>query len=383
MSSSSPIKADASVKKGLVTLAATGGMLLIISWIFTYWDFDRSISAHFYSPEKGWIFKEAEPWKWLYRFGTIPGVALTIVALIGAIAAIIRNPDSQWLRYFLLVVLTSIIGAGLIVNGILKPYWGRPRPNQTQELGGQYTYRHVLNPGIPGKGKSFPSGHSTMGFIFVSLIYFRRKSTAVAWVGGIGGIAYGSIISVARVVQGAHFVTDCIWSLGVIWMVATALYYYVLRIPAAEGKTPRHLTRRQKQLVSVIGAVLSILLVLVFLTRRPYFESYYFYLGHLKPEIRELRIGLENGYDKTAIRYTDRHPLLVLIHARGFAWTRASETQHLVSKRSTASVYETVYRMEPHGYFSELAHEIEVVIPIHRKDKLKVVFMDQLGEGLK
>ena len=188
----------------------------------------------------------------------------------------------------------------LIVNGILKPYWGRPRPNQIQELGGQYVYRHVLNPGIPGKGKSFPSGHSTMGFIFVSLIYFHRKSRSAAWIGGISGIVYGSVISAARVVQGAHFVTDCIWSLGVIWMVATISYYHVLRIPSAERKIPRQLTRRQKRIVSVVIEKESHVRILFGLGAAKLLESQRAHvfaqnIGHLRP-LFEDHVDRQTGF---------------------------------------------------------------------------------------
>ncbi len=364
------------MKKCLGMLTATIGVLLLVSWIFTHWDLDRTIAARFYSPETGWYLKDANPWHWLYRYGTIPGIALTLAALTGAVASRLRKPESRWHRYFLLVVLTSVLGAGLLVNGILKPYWGRPRPNQIQELGGQYKYRNVLSPGIPGKGKSFPSGHATMGFIFVSLIYFHRKSKLIAWIGGTGGLAYGALVSTARVVQGAHFVTDCIWSLGLMWMVASVLYYFVLRIPAPVPKTPKTLTKKQKIGIILIGVILSAAITLAFLTRRPFYETYYFHIGPIPDTIRELRVGLDNGFVRTATRCTDQHPLLVLVHARGFAWTGASETQHTVSRSSAGGVYRVLYRMEPHGYFSELTHDIEVVIPTPLRDRLTVVFMD-------
>jgi hypothetical protein len=293
------------------------------------------------------------------------------------VIARLKTPEKQWHHYFLLVVLTSVIGAGILVNGILKPYWGRPRPNQIQELGGQYPYQNVFSPGIPGKGKSFPSGHASMGFLFVSLVYFRRKSIVIAWIGGIGGLAYGTALSATRVVQGAHFVTDCMWSLGVIWLVATALYYFVLMIPSRESKTQPILSRRQKQGVAVFAALLTVVIVFATLSRRPFFETYYFNVVHLKPEIRELRVGLENGYTRATIRYSDQHHLLVLIHARGFAWTRAYETPGIVSEKSSGRIHQAVYRMEKHGYFSELNHEIEVVIPTRLKDKLTVVFMNK------
>lgn len=370
------------VKKGLGMLAATILALLIISWVFSFWDLDRIISARFYKPGTGWYLKEAEPWMWLYRYGTIPGIVLSITALVGAVITRLRNPDSCWHRYFLLVVLTSVIGAGLLVNGILKPYWGRPRPNQIIELGGQYEYRNVLSPGIPGKGKSFPSGHATMGFLFVSIVYFRRKSAAVAWIGGIGGLAYGALMSAARVVQGAHFTTDCIWSLGAIWITASVLYYFILRIPAPEPEKPHHLTRKQKIVLGVFGTLVSAAIILVLLARQPFYETYYFHLSPIDPTIRELRIGLKNGFVRAHVRYNEIHPPLVLIHARGFAWTGASETPGKVSAKISENVYQAVYVMQKQGYFAELTHDIEVVLPGRYKDKLNVVFMDDTGKPL-
>ena len=370
------------VKKGLGILAATILALLIISGVFSFWDLDRIITARFYKPGTGWYLKEAEPWLWFYRYGTIPGIALSIASLVGAVITRLRNPDSRWHRYFLLVVLTSIIGAGLLVNGILKPYWGRPRPNQLQEFGGQYEYRNVLSPGIPGKGKSFPSGHATMGFIFTALIYFYRKSKATAWIGGIVVLSYGTAMSAARVVQGAHFTTDCIWSLGILWVVATVLYYFVLRIPSPVPKTPRHLTRKQKIGVGVIGALLSAAIALILLTRQPFFETYYFHLGRIDPKVRELRVGLKNGYVRAHVRYNELHPPLVLIHARGFSWTGASEIPGKVSAKISENIYQAVYIMQKQGYFSELTHDIEVVLPGRYKDKLTVVFMDETGKPI-
>jgi len=374
--------ADHSLKKGLGMLAATLGGLLIISWIFSHWDLDRTIAARFYSSESGWFLKETNPWHWLYRYGTIPGIAFTLAALVGSVITRFRMPDSGWHRYFLLVVLTSILGAGLIVNGILKPYWGRPRPNQIRELGGQYQYRNALSPGIPGKGKSFPSGHATMGFIFVSLIYFHRKSRVVAWIGGIGGMVYGTLISITRVVQGAHFVTDCIWSLGIIWMVASAMYYFVLKIPAPVPQTPKPLTKKQRISIIMIGVLLSAAITMAFLTRRPYYETYSFHIGPIPPDIRELRVGLENGFARTSVRYTDQHPLLVLINAHGFAWTGAFEAQETVSRSNSGAVFRVIYRMKEYGYFAELTHDIEVVVPNSLRDRLRVVFVNETGKPI-
>ncbi len=349
--------------------------MLLVSWVFAHWDLDRSISARFYHPDTGWYLYEAQPWYWLYRYGTIPGLLLTLSALIGTVVVRVRRPDSRWYSYFLLLVLTSLLGAGLLVNGLLKPYWGRPRPSQIQTFGGQSVYRDALNPGIPGNGKSFTCGHCTMGFLFVSLVYFRRRSAAVAWIGGLGGLTYGGLISATRVVQGAHFVTDCVWSLGVLWIVATVLYYFVLKIPNPT-RTPLIALRPKQQRIAIILAILLAAgLSLAFLTRRPFFETDYFY-PQVSNQIREMRIGLDRGAVKRTVRYSDSAPMQILIHARGFAWIGASHAKAIRSSSISGDTYQVDYETATQGYFSELTHEIEVVVPSPLKDQLTVVFTD-------
>jgi hypothetical protein len=266
----------------------------------------------------------------------------------------------------------------LLVNSFLKPYWGRPRPNQIQAFDGQYAYRDALSPGIPGKGSSFTCGHCTMGFLFVALIYFKRRSAAVAWVGGLGGLAYGSLISAARVVQGAHFVTDCLWSLGVLWLVATILYYFILKIPHPSHTIRPALPPKQKWVLITLTTLIAAGIFLAFLTRRPFFETEYFY-PDLPKTIRAMHIGLDPGATKHTVRYSDKAPLQILIHAQGFAWIGASDAKKVKSLSISGDIYAVVYETATQGYFSELTHEIEVVIPRPLKDQLSVVFTDADG----
>jgi membrane-associated PAP2 superfamily phosphatase len=41
-------------------------------------------------------------------------------------------------------------------------------------------------------------------------------------------------LSLARIVQGAHFVSDTLWSFGTMMLISGILYYFVLRIPSQE-----------------------------------------------------------------------------------------------------------------------------------------------------
>jgi lipid A 4'-phosphatase len=369
-------------KRGLWVLAATLGLLLMASWICIHWDLDRAIAARFYTPGQGWLDKEAQPWQFLYRYGTIPGITLTLACLVIFIVTRLKTPEKRWHQYFLLVVLTSIIGGGILVNGFLKPYWGRPRPNQIREFGGNYDYHHVLVPGIPGKGKSFPCGHCTMGYIFVALFYFRRKSPVLAYAGGTLGLVYGSAIGMARVVQGAHFASDCLWSLGVMWLTASMLYFFVLKIPETAKPSLSTLNRRQKCLATAAAALLAVLIILGFMTRRPFFETYYNdrQIRQIESTIRELRIGLTGGHDSGIVRYSADAHTRVLIHSQGFAWPGAAQFLSIDRSQRSRDKLTVVYRLEPKGYFSELTHDFEVTIPLRLKDQLHVVFLDEIGK---
>ena len=49
-------------RQGFFMVAATLALLLLTSWVAVHWDLDRAIAARFYTPGKGWLEKEAQPW---------------------------------------------------------------------------------------------------------------------------------------------------------------------------------------------------------------------------------------------------------------------------------------------------------------------------------
>ena len=65
------------------------GILLIFLLIFilvglTFWgeanNFDLRFSAHFFTDEKHWFLAKSPPWIWLYEYGVIPGIFLSIIS---------------------------------------------------------------------------------------------------------------------------------------------------------------------------------------------------------------------------------------------------------------------------------------------------------------
>lgn len=123
----------------------------------------------------------------------------------------------------MVLVLSMVLGAGLIVHVALKDHWGRPRPRKTIELGGTQPFRPYYEPNFQEKipSKSFPCGHCSTGFYFFSLaiLGLQRKSKGLFYLGMFLALSLGTILGVTRIAQGAHFFSDVLVSALIMWLV--------------------------------------------------------------------------------------------------------------------------------------------------------------------
>jgi lipid A 4'-phosphatase len=215
----------------LVALAALGTLPF---WLT---DLDLKAAALFYSPgtAENWPVSQEPIWIFFYQAAPL----LVGFVMLGGIAVLAGGylwPRCRRLRiYALFVLLTMALGPGLVVNGMLKDHWGRPRPHQTLELGGTRAYLPPLVMGTWKEGKSFPCGHSSAGFATAAffLIWLRRRPRLAA-AALAGSLALGMALGVGRMSAGDHFLSDVIWSAVIVYTVAFVLYYFVLRIPQRE-----------------------------------------------------------------------------------------------------------------------------------------------------
>jgi membrane-associated PAP2 superfamily phosphatase len=214
-------------------MVGLGFLLLIL--LATLVDMDARLSAYFYDPTAAsrWFLKTSAPWSWLYHYGEWPTAILAIGAALIWGGSLWRRSWACYRRACALIILAVMLGPGLLVNGLLKPLWGRPRPAQTVLFGGPHPYEHWWQPGDIGGGRSFPSGHAAMGYVLVlgmCLVPPRRS----AWLRGLvlgGALAYGSLLGATRVIQGGHFLSDVLWS-GSLMCFLVATLQAVLLTPA-------------------------------------------------------------------------------------------------------------------------------------------------------
>jgi len=124
------------------------------------------------------------------------------------------------------MVVLLLLGPGLLVNTVLKDGWGRPRPREVAQFGGHRAFHNPWERGVPGEGKSFPSGHGASAF-YLAMPFFvlRRRYPRAALRVFVFGMLYGAVMGVARIAQGGHFVSDILWAWGVVHLTAVTLYY--------------------------------------------------------------------------------------------------------------------------------------------------------------
>ena len=190
--------------------------------------------------------------RWFHRDGTFPlarsgwvrllheSVAYVIVAALVATFCLylfnrvrkanVCGVDAKVVGYLLSVLA---LGAGLTVNMILKSGFGRARPRNVREFGGsqQFTPAFTLANEC-ADNCSFSSGDTAGAcFTFALALAVRRRAAMLA------AIAFGGLVSLSRIAAGAHFLSDTIVSVFVMWLAADSLYYYML-LPGRSTEPP-------------------------------------------------------------------------------------------------------------------------------------------------
>jgi membrane-associated PAP2 superfamily phosphatase len=173
-----------------------------------------------------WPVGDQEPWHLLYRLDRGPAIVLGISGLAAALIGCLYKQRRHWVRPGLFLVILLALGPGLLVNTVFKDYWGRPRPREVSQFGGKKVFLHPWQKGIAHQGRSFPSGHSSAAFYLTApfFVFRRRKPRTAAW-WMTGGLLFGILMSVARITQGGHFLSDTVWAWGMVHLLAVALYY--------------------------------------------------------------------------------------------------------------------------------------------------------------
>lgn len=124
------------------------------------------------------------------------------------------------------VVLALVLGPGLVANSLLKEHWGRARPADVQDFGGEnrFTPAWVMSDQC-GRNCSFVCGDSSLGFGLAVVAFVSRRPRF--WL--TLGLTTGAALGLMRMGQGGHFLSDVIFSFYVVYLSAWLLHRLMRR----------------------------------------------------------------------------------------------------------------------------------------------------------
>jgi membrane-associated PAP2 superfamily phosphatase len=238
-------------------LLGGAGLALLLPWR----SIDLAASRLFYRPgTAGGPWQPAEiPWRLLGGVTPVVAVGLALFGVALLLRSVLsRSGEHRSVRPGLVVLLGLLLGPGLLVNAIGKDHWHRPRPRQTEGLGGDFDYVAPLDVGPAGK--SFPCGHASVGFACAAIgmaLAARRPRAARRWFAA--SLLLGTILGLGRVATGAHFVSDVVWA-GLFTYAALWVVALLVRPERAGAAAPRQASATWPRPVRALATVGVLLL---------------------------------------------------------------------------------------------------------------------------
>lgn len=194
-------------------------LLLLSTFLVWLLDGELRLARAVYGEGGAWPGIGRFPWNFLYDFAWVP--AFLLAGLAGRALyrdLFVRGFTPRKRQAFFLLLLLAL-GPGLLVNVVLKDHLGRARPREIHEFGGRYAFTPIWRHGDTGKNSSFPSGHAAVAFYLMApwfVLRGRNRMQAAWWLAG--GLAYGSLVGTARILQGGHFLLDVLWAGGLVYL---------------------------------------------------------------------------------------------------------------------------------------------------------------------
>ncbi len=155
-------------------------------------------------------------------------LALSIISTLIIISKLTYEKDwKEYVKIAIIIILLMVTLTSFVE--ITKVLCGRVRFRDLSSNYSEYT-PWFLPPGPDSKNKSFPSGHTALGWIPLPLIILvkdrkwndllRRIVTALV-------IGWGIFVAVSRVISGAHYASDVLFSTGVAAVITIMLYKWL------------------------------------------------------------------------------------------------------------------------------------------------------------
>jgi lipid A 4'-phosphatase len=244
-------------RTGLLIALALAAAIGLLFGIFPKLDLD--IAWLFFDPVAGGFWGSINPvlngLRDLSRLIVTLLVAPAAIAIVGKFV-LPRRPMLIPGRTAVLMVVTLALAPGLVTNIFLKSHWGRPRPIDVVEFGGDQHFVPWWDPrGDCPTNCSFVAGEPSGAFWTLAPAVLlppagRALATAAA-------LAFGTGIGLVRMAGGGHFFTDVAFSGLFTFIIIWLMYGLLFRWPGTGGISDRAIERALEWLVLPLGAAVG------------------------------------------------------------------------------------------------------------------------------
>lgn len=218
--------------RDLEVIAALCLGIMVATVIFvSFPGIDLWVSALFHDREAGFWLADNMVLRAVNKLISWVAAALIIFAVIGIGLALYwgRHLFGLAPRAFSFLLAVVVIGPGLIVNLLFKNQWGRARPRSLEAFGGELEFTPALVFSDQCDSNcSFVAGDPSVAFATLALaLLITGNRRPWIWL----ALGFGVLVGLVRIVQGAHFLSDVVFS-G-LFVLVTA---YGLKLVILEGR---------------------------------------------------------------------------------------------------------------------------------------------------
>lgn len=337
---------------------------VLISVLSNQFNWDLRFQDLFWDTKlEQWTGKESAIAQLLYNYGVLPAILIPLFALLVLVLGYSLKALCPYRKIALYLFLVLAVGNGLLVNGLLKEYWGRPRPAQVIEYQGTQAFEPSLWLNLNSYGKSFPCGHATMGFYFFSigLLFQKRIRRAIFTF----ALIFGLVIGIARSSMGGHFLTDTLWSAILMWIVAKGLYlklklnetlFYWERPPKSKNEEMR------RKLIQLALVPLSLLFIFSVFLASPRDKTHTLIIPPIEKETLQLNLKMQG----IVYLQSNSETFKIETHAVGFGLPKSKLiTNYKLEPLDTLTLAHKV-----NGFFSELNANTHIYLPANKAFKI-------------
>lgn len=156
-------------------------------------------------------------------------IGVGLLAVVAFIASFFWSRLGSWRRELGCLVLALGLSTGFVTP--LKQLTAVQCPWSLTQFGGKETYSKLLEarPATDKPGLCWPGGHAATGFSLFALFFvLRDRKPRLARAAFALAAGVGVVLSIGRMMQGAHFLSHNVWTAVFCWLIGLGCYYLVL-----------------------------------------------------------------------------------------------------------------------------------------------------------